>query len=255
MFASVDDNSKPASTITFAGSPRKAGTYTIKSADRYFHYFYYNVNNTVQVNRCQDDVCAEHDWNITEVTELPVEITAAGYATFYAPVEVTLPAEVTAHTVTENGEYATLSDAINVVPAKNGVILAGEAGTHNLTVSNTGAENLTNALAGTVAKTLVTKETGAYYVLGIVDEVVGLYNPVIGEDNTKFYNAGHKAYWHIPAASQAAGFRFGGNTTAIESVLIGADANAPIYDLSGRRVNNAVKGGIYIVNGKKVYVK
>ena len=255
VFASVDDNSKPASTITFAGSPRKAGTYTIKSADRYFHYFYYNVNNTVQVNRCQDDVCAEHDWYITEVTELPVEITAAGYATFYAPVEVTLPTGITAHTVTENGEYATLSDAINVVPAKNGVILAGEAGTYNLTVSNTGAENLTNALAGTVAKTLVTKETGAYYVLGIVDEVVGLYNPVIGEDDTKFYNAGHKAYWHIPAASQVAGFRFGGNTTAIESVLTGADANAPIYDLSGRRVNNAVKGGIYIVNGKKVYVK
>ncbi len=255
VFASVDDDSKPASTITFAGSPRKAGTYTIKSADRYFHYFYYNVNNTVQVNRCQDDVCAEHDWNITEVTELPVEITAAGYATFYAPVEVTLPAEVTAHTVTENGEYATLSGAISVVPAKNGVILAGEAGTYNLTVSNTDAENLTNALAGTVAKTLVTKETGAYYVLGIVDEVVGLYKPVIDEDDTKFYNAGHKAYWHIPAASQTAGFRFGGNTTAIESVLIGADANAPIYDLSGRRVNNAVKGGIYIVNGKKVYVK
>lgn len=252
-FASVDDNSKPASEITFTGSPVKGGAYSIKSADRYFHYTVYN--GTVQVNRCSDDVCAEHAWYITEVTELPVEITAAGYATFYAPVEVTLPAEVTAHTVTENGEYATLSDAINVVPAKNGVILAGEAGTYNLTVSNTGAENLTNALAGTVAKTLVTKETGAYYVLGIVDEVVGLYNPVIGEDNTKFYNAGHKAYWHIPAASQVAGFRFGGNTTAIESVLIGTEANAPIYDLSGRRVNNAVKGGIYIVNGKKVYVK
>lgn len=255
VFASVDDDSKPASTITFAGSPRKAGTYTIKSADRYFHYFYYNVNNTVQVNRCQNDVCAEHDWNITEVTELPVEITAAGYATFYAPVEVTLPAEVTAHTVTKNGEYATLSDAISVVPAENGVILAGEEGTYNLTISNEGAEDLANALAGTVAKTLVTKETGAYYVLGIVDEVVGLYNPVIDVNDTKFYNAGHKAYWHIPAASQVAGFRFGGNTTAIESVLIGADANAPIYDLSGRRVNNAVKGGIYIVNGKKVYVK
>ncbi len=259
-FASVDDNSNPASTITFAGSPRKAGAYTIKSADRYFHYTVYN--GTVQVNRCQNDVCAEHDWYITEVTELPVTITEAGYATFYAPVEVTLPTGVTAHTVTENGEWATLSDAISVVPANNGVILAaevptGETRTYNLTVSNTSAENLEGALAGTVAKTLVTKTDGdAYYMLGVVEGAVGLYNPVKGADNAKFYNAGHKAYWHIPAATQVAGFRFGGNTTAIESVLNnGVNVNAPIYDLSGRRVMNAVKGGIYIQNGKKFIVK
>lgn len=257
-FASVDDNSKPASKITFTGSPVKGGAYSIKSADRYFHYTVYN--NTVQVNRCADDECAEHAWYITEVTELPVTITDAGYASFYAPVEVTLPTGVTAHTVTENGEWATLSEAISVVPAKNGVILAGEvpAGetrTYNLKVSNIGAKNLTNALSGTVAKTLITKETGAYYVLGVVDGEVGLYNPVKGEDDAKFYNAGHKAYWYIPAATQVAGFRFGGNTTAIESVLNGVDANAPIYDLSGRRVVNAVKGGIYIQNGKKFIVK
>ena len=254
-FASVDDNSNPASEITFTGSPVKGGAYSIKSADRYLHYTVYN--GTVQVNRCSDDVCAEHAWYITEVTELPVTISAAGYASFYAPVAVTLPTGVTAHTVTENGEWATLSDAISVVPAENGVILAGAEGEYNLAVSNTVAENLEGALAGTVAKTLVTKEeTGAYYVLGVVEGEVGLYNPVIGEDNTKFYNAGHKAYWYIPAGTQTAGFRFGGNTTAIESVLNnGVDANAPIYDLSGRRVNNAVKGGIYIKNGKKFIVK
>lgn len=253
-FASVDDNSKPASTITFAGSRRKAGTYTIKSADRYFHYKVFN--GTVEIDRCQYDECAAHDWYITEVTQLPVTISAAGYASFYAPVEVTLPSGVTAHTVTENGEWATLSEAISVVPAENGVILAGAEGTYNLTVSNTSAADLEDALAGTVAKTLITKEAGAYYVLGVKDEVVGLYNPVIGEDNTKFYNAGHKAYWYIPAGTQTAGFRFGGNTTAIESVLNnGVEANAPIYDLSGRRVNNAVKGGIYIKNGKKFIVK
>ena len=90
----------------------------------------------------------------------------------------------------------------------------------------------------------------------VKDEVVGLYNPVICEDNTKFYNAGHKAYWYIPAGTQTAGFRFGGNTTAIESVVAPSfDANAPIYDLSGRRVVNAVKGGLYIQNGKKFIVK
>lgn len=248
-FASVDDNSKPASVITFTGSPRKAGAYSIKSADRYFHYTVYN--STVQVNRCSEDVDAEHAWYITEVTELPVTITAAGYATFYAPVEVTLPAEVTAHTVTKNGEWATLSEAINVVPAENGVILAGEAGTYNLTISNTGAENLTNALAGTVAKTLVSKEDGAYYILAAKEDVVGLYTPVNGENNVQFYNAGHKAYWYIPGAAQAAYLRFDfGTETGIGEVETEAE-NAVIFDLAGRRVQKAQKG-LYIVNGKKV---
>ena len=56
---------KPASIITFAASPRKAGTYTIKSADRYMHYTVYQ--QTVQVNRCESDTDAQHDWYITEV--------------------------------------------------------------------------------------------------------------------------------------------------------------------------------------------
>ena len=34
-----------------------------------------------------------------------------------------------------------------------------------------------------------------------------------------------------------------------------ASENAAIYDLSGRKVEKMVKGGIYIVNGKKVSFK
>ncbi len=60
------DAIKPASAITFAASPRKAGAYTIKSADRYLHYTVYGDH--VEVNRCEEDADAEHDWYITEVT-------------------------------------------------------------------------------------------------------------------------------------------------------------------------------------------
>ena len=63
---------KPASTITFAASPRKAGTYTIKSADRYMHYTVYQ--QTVQVNRCEEDTDAAHDWYITEVEKNPTGV-------------------------------------------------------------------------------------------------------------------------------------------------------------------------------------
>ena len=42
--------------------------------------------------------------------------------------------------------------------------------------------------------------------------------------------------------------------TAIENIATEA-GNAEIYDITGRRVENITKAGIYIVGGKKVLVK
>lgn len=67
----------------------------------------------------------------------------------------------------------------------------------------------------------------------------------IGTYNTA--NAGYPNYWRLKPV---------GAYDAIENVVVaqpGVQKNA-IYDLSGRRVEKAVKG-IYIMNGKKVYVK
>ena len=235
-------------------SNRHAYNISFKGNDNATRWLYTDTGNFTDAgSSCGTE--GGYNFNLEPVTELPVTITSAGYASFYAPVQVTLPEGVTAHTVTENGEWAKLSDAITIVPAKNGVILAGGEGTYNLEISNEDVENLANALSGTIAKTLVTKTDGdAYYMLGMVEGVVGLYNPVNDANATEFYNASHKAYWHIPAVSQTIGFRFGGETTAIDAVEV-ENANAPIYDLSGRRVLNAVKGGIYIQNGKKFIVK
>ena len=43
----------------------------------------------------------------------------------------------------------------------------------------------------------------------------------------------------------------GGNATGINGVETGVKSEAPIYDLSGRRVVKTVKGGLYIQNGRK----
>ena len=45
-----------------------------------------------------------------------------------------------------------------------------------------------------------------------------------------------------------------GEDTAVEGIEAEAD-NAEIYDLTGRRIAEITKAGIYIVNGKKVLVK
>ena len=208
---------------------------------------------------------AGYDWVLEEVTTLPVTITEAGYATFYAPVALTLPAEgLKAYTVAVNGGWATLNEIEgDVIPANTGVVLCGAegqaatAGTYNLTVAEPATAIVDNDLLGTVAASYVTADA---YVLGYVGEEgnkeVGFYTATKNQQNkTSWLNNGFKAYLPKTTEAKTLRFNFGGNTTAIESVLNGVDANAPIYDLSGRRVNNAVKGGIYIQNGKKFIVK
>ena len=213
-------------------------------------------NSGNRADKCSSVCGNRHDFTLEKVEALPVTISAAKYATFFAPVAVTVPAGVTAHTVTINGDWATLSEALEVIPANTGVVLYSEtAGTYNLTITEDVEAIEGNALLGSVASTYYTT-AGTYYALGVVDNEVGFYKDAF--NNSRFQNNSHKAYLYVPNASNASAFkfRFENGTTAIESVLNnGADTNAPIYDLSGRRVMNAVKGGIYIQNGKKFIVK
>ena len=192
-------------------------------------------------------------WIIEPATELDVTVTEAGYATLNLPFDVTLPnTGVKAYAVeTVEGGYASLVDKTDI-PANQGAILEG-AGTHTLTIAPATSDWSKNLLLGTNVNTEITDEA---YVLGNGSDGVGLYKALMTEG--KWLNNANKAY--LPASvvtvagAKALRFNFGG-TTAIESVLNnGIDANAAIYDLSGRRVEKAVKG-IYIQNGKKIIVK
>lgn len=232
------------STIEFIAAANGAtAKYNVKSGGRWLH------KDNGFVNRCSSNTCGDaHNWSIEEVTELPVVISEAAHATFYAPVAVQVSG-ATAYTVAVNGDWATLTEVEDgVIPANTGVVLKGDAGTYNFAIT-TIATTLETALRGTAATTMVAESA---YVLSAPEGVVGLY---LANANP-FQNNAFKAYLPATAVTsnaQALRFTFGG-TTAIESV-INNDANAPIYDLSGRRVMNAVKGGIYIQNGKKFIVK
>jgi hypothetical protein len=188
----------------------------------------------------------------TAVTFYGVKVGETTYATFYAPKAVTIPENIEAFAVTAtNDGLATLTNIENTIPANTGVILkATEAGVYNFAVAEE-VEEVENLLEGTVIATMV---DGPAYVLGNVDGI-GFYNAQLTEN--KFLNNGYKAY--LPETAFTSGvkalrFNFDGETTAIETVET-ENANAPIYDLSGRRVVNTVKGGIYIQNGKKFIVK
>ena len=165
---------------------------------------------------------------------------------------MTIPENVEAFAVTAiNDGWATLTEIENTIPANTGVVLkATEAGVYDFAIAED-VEDVENLLDGTVIATMV---DGSAYVLGNV-EGVGFYNAKL--TNNKFLNNGYKAYLPVVAgASLSANLRFDfdGITTAIEEVETEA-AETVIYDLTGRRVNEITKAGIYIVNGKKVFVK
>lgn len=88
----------------------------------------------------------------------------------------------------------------------------------------------------------------------MLDNEVGFYKALMNQEGkTAFLNNGFKAY--LPAGDNNARslvFNFGDTETAIESVEgENENAKAVVYDLAGRRVQNAQKG-VFIVNGKVV---
>ena len=209
------------------------------------------------------EVTGASAWTIQEVNIADythaVNVTAAGWATLYLGYNATIPAGVKAYAVAEVADYATLAEVTGVLPANQAVLLEATEGTYEFDYATEAPASIaTNLLQGTVFNTNIEEEA---YVLGYVgeegSEEVGFYTATLNQaENTAFKNNAFKAYLPKTVSAATLRFNFGGNTTAIESVVAPAfDANAPIYDLSGRRVMNAVKGGLYIQNGKKFIVK
>ena len=216
-------------------------------------------------------------YEVAEVASFKANITAAGFATFFAPVEVAIPENVNAYYITAdgiNGESVTLTQIENVIPANTAVILEGEAREYTFNVSETGAAAVSgNLLKGTIINTNI---VGEAYVLGAVDNNVGLYKTQMRSvalssasgSVSVFLNNAYKAYLPasaVPSAANGAAnfsFRFGEGTTGLEEVKGEPTVDASqigdvkaIFDLTGRRVETITAPGIYIVGGKKVLVK
>ena len=87
-----------------------------------------------------------------------------------------------------------------------------------------------------------------------------MYNPVWKEDETKFMNRANRVYLVLDKndlpqqTAEFLRFLFPG-TTAVEEVTTENVAVETIYDLQGRKLTEIASPGIYIINGKKVFVK
>ena len=211
-------------------------------------------------------------YEVTEVASFKANISDAGYATFYAPAEVSIPENVKAYYIAAegiNGNSVTLTQIENVIPANTAVILEGAEGEYTFSVSETDAAAVSgNLLKGTIINTNI---IGQAYVLGNdTEDGVGLYKAqmrTVALSNASgsvsvFQNNAYKAYLPasvVPAAANNAAsfsFRFPG-TTGVEEVKTENGNVKTVYDLTGRKLKgeNGNLKGIYIINGKKVLVK
>lgn len=174
-------------------------------------------------------------------------------ATFSAPFATIIPANVKAYYVSAKDTKATMTaiDAQEAIPANQGVILTSESGNAATMVpaaSETVATITANQLGNSagVAKTLTANEG---YILGSVSGKTAFY---LCQAGTLAIN---KAYLLGNGNSASAiAMDFGNAVTGINNIVAPANANAPIFDLCGRRVVKTTKG-LYIQNGKKFIVK
>ena len=193
-------------------------------------------------------------WYVVPATDVEIDMTAQGdkkYASAYLPFGVSRVAGATAYTGALNAEKNAIDmTATTAVPANNGFVLVGTEDKATLTIGTADAIE-GNALTGT--NTGIAFGDAApkanYLVFGVNDGTVGFYTP----GNVTAIPA-NKAYINASAVNNGAiSLNFGNTVTGINAATINnGENNAPIYDLSGRRVWAPVKGGLYIQNGKKL---
>lgn len=175
-------------------------------------------------------------------------------ATFSAPFATIIPEGVKAYYVSAKDTQASMTaiEASQAIPANQGVILTSETGASVTMVpaADETAATISDNKLGHSAGTAKTLTAGEVYILAN------------GTSGTAFYpcQAGdlamNKAYLLGNEGGKAITMNFGNTVTAINGIATNAaNAQAPIYDLSGRRVMSAAKSGLYIQNGKKFIVK
>lgn len=200
-------------------------------------------------------------WWIFKATDIEValhELGDASYASLYLPYSISAVSNAEAYVANNAAVNNTLvmqTTSDGGFAAKQGVVLVSDtkASTATLTLGENTNKSL---LSGTNQPITLTDETRAnYLVFGPKDEAntIGFWTPATLLTSI----AANRAYYLNEGGQQAVRLVFNGSVIeGIDHVVdVNDNVNAPIYDLMGRRVNNTMKHGVYIQNGKKMIVK
>lgn len=236
-------------------------------------FIYGDDSNT---NRHSNYVANRCDWTIEEVTWLPIPVSSTyRFGTFFSPVDIALTdtyyskdARMKFYTGRLDDEGYVVLDKVNDnIPANTPYVieLTSESGYKNgcqylkIADSAPAIEASTYNLRGGLETIAKPTDQGTIYTLQAAwDDNTDDHNSVT-DVAFRIYNGtnilGCRAYLPVSGTQPVKGLRFNeGTTTRIESLEAGQTHEIEVYDLSGRRVERAGKG-LYIINGKKVYIK
>lgn len=197
-------------------------------------------------------------WTIDVATEFEVALNTVeskSYATAYLPFGVSAVNGAKAYTAAEPANGQTVMTETANFAKETGVLLVSDEAAAKAVLTIGDAEGAANssALKGTLLAKDITDAQTKYLVFGknnANETEVGFFEP----STTVTSIPANRAFF-ADAEGSAIALNFG-NVTAVNNVVAGnANVNAPIFDLTGRRVVKAVKGGLYIQNGKKYIVK
>ena len=197
-------------------------------------------------------------WTIDVATEFEVALNTVeskSYATAYLPFGVSAVNGAKAYTAATPANGQTVMTETANFAKETGVLLVSDeaAAKAVLTIGDVDGATNTSALKGTLLAKDITGAQTKYLVFGknnANETEVGFFEP-----STAVTSIPANRAFFADAEGSAIALNFG-NVTAVNNVVAGnANVNAPIFDLTGRRVVKAVKGGLYIQNGKKYIVK
>ena len=239
--------------LNFGGKrSTSANSYFIVKTDGTFdkaNFTEYNNENHSSIFRFEE---VSYPNTITFNTVSDVE-GVKSIATFSAPFATVIPEGVTAYYVSTADNSTTTMKAITgkAIPAKTGVILTSQSGDAVTMVP------ATDETLATIENNKLGNSAGADKTIAEGESAYILTN---GADGTAFYKGqkgttlkANKAYLTLEVAGgvEAISMNFGGNVTGINQIVNAEQNNAPVYDLTGRRVVRTVKGGLYIKGGNK----
>ena len=265
----------------------KRGTLVVKTSDnKYLASGGDREHGTSYTSKTEATTTNATTWYVDNADYVVATIPASGYTTFYAPVPMEVPEDVTVYGIKPT-EYK--EDGLNkcdlvltelpMIPAGTAVVLHGNPGTTRVNVSYDvkydevkgdfvrdestywiDADAAASAQENNVLKgydyTCTNQQTSSS------DGVGGKYIYTLSNGKFQYYTGStikaFKCFLELTqdyraghnAATNPFRIIINGETEGISGAKTSSDNNA--FDLSGRRINVQSERGLYILNGKKV---